>query len=76
MVLADQQEILCREYLIDLNATQVAIWAGWVQRKLCQPYGFWKSDIQNRIAYLKVQRNEQLNIDADYPDAHADLHHY
>jgi phage terminase small subunit len=29
MVLTDKQEMLCREYIIDLNATQAAIRAGY-----------------------------------------------
>lgn len=29
MALTDKQEMFCREYLIDLNATQTAIQAGY-----------------------------------------------
>ena len=29
MALTDKQEMFCREYLIDLNATQAAIWTGY-----------------------------------------------
>ncbi|WLS77363.1 terminase small subunit [Erwinia pyri] len=68
MALTDKQEMFCREYLIDLNATQAAIRAGYSEntaRKIGSE-NLSKPDIQNRIAELKVQRNEQVNIDAAY----------
>lgn len=68
MALTDKQEMFCREYLIDLNATQAAIRAGYSERTAhalgCE--NLTKPDIQNRIAELKAQRNEQVNIDATY----------
>ncbi|OBS88853.1 hypothetical protein AYL25_10090 [Enterobacter roggenkampii] len=42
--------MFCREYLIDLIATQAAI----------------KPDIQSRIAELKAQRNDLVGINATY----------
>jgi len=73
MALNDKQGMFCREYLIDLNATQAAIRAGYsdetenrIASKLLS-----KVDIQNRIAELKAQRNEQVNIDAAYPNTVA-----
>lgn len=68
MALTDKQEMFCREYLIDLNATQAAIRAGYSEntaRKIGSE-NLTKPDIQNRIAELKAQRNEQINIDAAY----------
>lgn len=68
MALTDKQDMFCREYLIDLNATQAAIRAGYSEntaRKIGSE-NLSKPDIQNRIAELKVQRNEQVNIDAAY----------
>lgn len=68
MALTDKQEMFCREYLIDLNATQAAIRAGYSE-KTARALGcenLTKPDIQNRIAQLKAQRNEQVNIDAAY----------
>lgn len=68
MALTDKQEMFCREYLIDLNATQAAFRAGYSEntaRKIGSE-NLSKPDIQNRIAELKVQRNEQVNIDAAY----------
>lgn len=68
MALTDKQEMFCREYLIDLNATQAAIRAGYsiktanrIAAKLLS-----KVDIQNRIAELKAKRNEDVGVDADY----------
>lgn len=68
MALTDKQEMFCREYLIDLNATQAAIRAGYSERT-ARASGYenlTKPDIQSRIADLKLQRNEQVNIDAAY----------
>ena len=68
MALTDKQEMFCREYLIDLNATQAAIRAGYSEKTArasgCE--NLTKPDIQNRIAELKADRNELVNIDAAY----------
>lgn len=68
MALTDKQEMFCREYLIDLNATQAAIRAGYSEKTArasgCE--NLTKPDIQNRIAELKAQRNEQVNVNAAY----------
>ena len=68
MALTDKQEMFCREYLIDLNATQAAIRAGYSEKTArasgCE--NLTKPDIQNRIAELKAERNEQVNVDASY----------
>jgi len=68
MALTDKQEMFCREYLIDLNATQAAIRVGY-SAKAANVQGaqnLSKISIQNRISDLKLQRNEQINIDAAY----------
>lgn len=68
MALTDKQEMFCREYLIDLNATQAAIRAGYSEntaRKIGSE-NLTKPDVQNRITELKSQRNEQVNIDSAY----------
>lgn len=65
--LTDKQEMFCKEYLIDLNATQAAIRAGYSKKtasvianeNLIKPY------IQNRIAELKEQRAKRIEIDSD-----------
>lgn len=68
MALTDKQEAFCLEYLVDLNATQAAIRAGYSEdtaRSMgCE--NLTKPDIQERIAALKAERNERLQIDADY----------
>lgn len=68
MALTDKQEMFCREYLIDLNATQAAIRAGYSEKTANRIAAqlLSKLDIQNSIAQLKAQRNEQVNICAAY----------
>lgn len=68
MALTDKQEMFCREYLIDLNATQAAIRAGYSVKtsNRIAAQNLSKVDIQNRIAELKAKRNEDVGIDADY----------
>lgn len=68
MELNGKQDMFCREYLIDLNATQAAIRAGYsaktanrIAAKLLS-----KVDIQNRITELKAQRNDEVGITAAY----------
>ena len=67
MALNAKQEMFCREYLIDLNATQAAIRAGYSAKtaNVLGSQNLSKLNIQNRISDLKLQRNEQINIDAD-----------
>ena len=60
--------MFCREYLIDLNATQAAIRAGFsihsaknqASNLLREPH------IKNRLAELKTARNERAHLNADY----------
>lgn len=62
--LTDKQELFCQEYLIDLNATQAAIRAGYSEataRSLGQE-NLTKPDIQARIAELNKSRLEALGI--------------
>ena len=68
MALTDKQEMFCREYLIDLNATQAAIRAGYSVKTANRTASenLSKPVIQNRIAELKTKRNEDVGIDADY----------
>lgn len=66
--LNDKQEQFCREYLLDLNATQAAIRAGYSE-KTAKEIGcenLTKPNIQNRISALQEERNERNKIDADY----------
>ncbi len=68
MALNDKQEMFCREYLIDLNATQAAIRAGYSEKTANAQSSrlLINVNIQNRIKELKLNRNERVEIDADY----------
>lgn len=63
-----KQERFCREYLIDLNATQAAIRAGYSANTAQEQSSRLLSNVmvQECIAALKAERNERLNIDAAY----------
>ena len=66
--LTKKQEVFCLEYLIDLNATQAAIRAGYSKETANRiaSQNLLKLDIQRRIAELKKQRSNKLGINADY----------
>ncbi|MCY9777895.1 terminase small subunit [Proteus mirabilis] len=68
MALTDKQEMFCREYLIDLNATQAAIRAGYSEKTANAQASrlLVNVNIQNRIQELKSNRNERVEVDADY----------
>lgn len=68
MALTDKQEMFCREYLIDLNATQAAIRAGYSTKTANRTASenLSKPDVQSRIAELKAQRNDLVGINATY----------
>lgn len=68
MALTDKQEMFCREYLIDLNATQAAIRAGYSTKTANRTASenLSKPDVQSRIAELKAQRNVLVGINATY----------
>jgi phage terminase small subunit len=66
--LTAKQEMFCHEYLVDLNATQAAMRAGYSQKTarqlaaetLAKPY------IMARINALKAKRMARVEIDANY----------
>ncbi|NBM56991.1 terminase small subunit [Proteus sp. G2669] len=68
MALTDKQEMFCREYLIDLNATQAAIRAGYSEKTANRTASenLSKPDIQLRTSELLKKRGDRLQIDADY----------
>lgn len=68
MALNDKQEMFCREYLIDLNATQAAIRAGYSERTANEQGSqlLSKLSIRDRISELIQERNERNQVDADY----------
>lgn len=67
MSLNEKQKQFCEEYIIDLNATQAAIRAGYSE-KTANRIGFenlTKLDIQEYIAELQKERNKRLEITQD-----------
>ena len=66
--LTPKQEMFCREYLIDLNATQAAIRAGYSENTANRiaTENMSKPVIKNYIEHLKVKRQETLDVDATY----------
>ncbi|EOX5225647.1 terminase small subunit [Escherichia coli] len=68
MALTDKQEMFCREYLVDLNATQAAIRAGYSEKTANEQgaQNLAKLSIAQRIAELKAERNEAVKVDAEY----------
>ncbi|MCE7614207.1 terminase small subunit [Vibrio fluvialis] len=66
--LTDKQDMFCREYLKDLNATQAAIRAGYSEKTANRiaAENLSKPVIQDRISELKSARIEEVKIDANY----------
>lgn len=64
--LTNKQEMFCAEYLIDLNATQAAIRAGYSEKTAkdigCENLA--KPNIQAKLAVLMKERSEKTKIDA------------
>lgn len=65
--LTDKQEMFCKEYMIDLNATQAAIRAGYSEKTAdvigCE--NLVKPNIQAYIADLKAKRSEKVEVTAE-----------
>jgi phage terminase small subunit len=66
--LTAKQEAFCQEYLIDLNATQAAIRAGYKadNAKQMGTENLSKPIIADRIAELKAERSNRTLVTADY----------
>ena len=62
-----KQETFCREYLVDLNATQAAIRAGYSVKtaKVIGHENLTKPDIQKFIAVLMDERGKKTEITAE-----------
>lgn len=75
--LTAKQEMFCREYLVDLNATQAAIRAGYSpdSAKQIGSDNMSKHDLQERIAELKAERNQRVTVSADYVLERAKMIH-
>lgn len=68
MALTTKQEMFCKEYLVDLNATQAAIRAGY-SKETAQQMGsenLSKPVIAEMIQSLMAERSQRVQIDADY----------
>jgi phage terminase small subunit len=65
--LNQKQEIFCNEYLVDLNATQAAVRAGYSEKSANEQAGrlLVNASIQARISELMQERMSRLNIDQD-----------
>ena len=65
--LTAKQEIFCREYIIDLNATQAAIRAGYSSKTANRiaSENLSKPDIQRKIQELQQERAERTEITQD-----------
>lgn len=66
--LTDKQEMFCREYIVDLNATQAAIRAGYSENSANEQASqlLAKLSISSRVRELMSARAERLRIDGDW----------
>lgn len=66
--LTPKQELFCREYLIDLNATQAAIRAGYSEKTANRIASqlLSKLDIQEFLQKARDERNESVKTDSEY----------
>lgn len=65
--LTAKQEMFCREYLVDFNATQAALRAGYSQKMAKQASRMLDEvGIQKLVALLRHERQERTKINADY----------
>lgn len=66
--LTPKQEMFCREYVVDLNASQAAVRVGYSE-KTANRQGhrlLTNADIQARVAELQAEAFERADIDAAY----------
>jgi len=63
-----QQELFCKEFLTDLNATQAAIRAGYSEDSARQQGSrlLTNDDIQANISKLMSERSERLRVSSDF----------
>lgn len=66
--LTAKQEQFCKEYLIDLNATQAAIRAGYSENTASETgyENLRKPQLAEKIQALMSERSKRTEIDADY----------
>lgn len=65
--LTDKQELFCREYVKDLNATKAAERAGYSEKtaKDIAAQNLAKLNIKSRIAELQAQKLHRIDVSAD-----------
>lgn len=66
--LTDKQELFCQQYLVDLNATQAAIRAGY-SKKTANEQGsrlLANVSVSARLAVLQEKRLKKIEVDQDY----------
>lgn len=75
--LTAKQEMFCREYLVDLNATQAAIRAGYSvdSANVQGSQNLAKASIQERVAKLMAERTQRVTVSADYVLERAKMIH-
>lgn len=68
MALSDKQIRFCEEYLIDLNATQAAIRAGYSEQtaRVIAAQNLSKLNIQEKISELRKNISSKLELDAQW----------
>lgn len=68
MQLTDKQKRFCEEYIIDLNATQAAIRAGYSEQtaRSIASENLAKPDIQEYISELKKAVSDRLGLSVDW----------
>lgn len=66
--LTAKQEMFCKEYLVDLNATQAAIRAGYSKKtaNVIGPENLAKPCISQYIQELMNKRSERVEISSDW----------
>ena len=66
--LTAKQEMFCREYLIDLNATQAAIRSGYSEKTAAEQSSRLLTNVKinDFIDELKKERNEDVRIDYNW----------
>lgn len=68
MALTPKQALFVKEYLVDLNATQAAIRAGYSE-KTAEQQGFQllkKTSVASTLAEAQAERSKRVEIDADW----------
>lgn len=67
-MLSDKRELFCREYVVDGNGAQAAIRAGYSENAAKEQASrlLTNANVKARIAELKGERVQRLQIDADW----------